>query len=138
MNKETNNSLDIKMDMRNIAKIILNDNMSEITDDHIKSIDYLEDWIIDAMIIFHEHMNEIKDMDRFMVELLYQRSLIRYRKLEKIETPNKEILLEKENLLSSIIEYEKKFWNHVDNVSKEQIKESDIAEKLAQTENKNN
>lgn len=45
--------------MRNRAINILEDEMSENTLRHIREIDYLEDWIVDAMIRFHE--SELKN-----------------------------------------------------------------------------
>ena len=43
--------------MRNRASHILKDELSDNTLKHIQEIDYLEDWIVDAMITFHQ--NEI-------------------------------------------------------------------------------
>jgi len=39
--------------MRTRALNLLREEMSENTLNHIKEIDYLEDWIVDAMINFH-------------------------------------------------------------------------------------
>jgi hypothetical protein len=48
--------------MRNRALNILEDEMSENTLRHIREIDYLEDWIVDAMINFHE--SEVKKFNK--------------------------------------------------------------------------
>lgn len=48
-------------DMRTIALNILEDEMSENTLRHIREIDYLENWIVDAMINFHE--SEVKKLN---------------------------------------------------------------------------
>ena len=40
--------------IRNRAIAILKDEMSETTLIHIRKIDFLEDWIVDAMINFHK------------------------------------------------------------------------------------
>jgi hypothetical protein len=47
--------------MRTIAINILEDEMSENTLRHIREIDYLEEWIVDAMINFHE--GEVKKLN---------------------------------------------------------------------------
>ena len=47
--------------MRRIALKVLEDEMSENTLRHIREIDYLEDWIVDAMINFHE--SEVKKLN---------------------------------------------------------------------------
>ena len=47
--------------MRKAAIGILEDEMSEYTLEHIREIDYLEEWIVDAMIKFHE--SEVKKLN---------------------------------------------------------------------------
>ena len=51
--------------MRKAAIEILEDEMSEYTLEHIKEIDYLEEWIVDAMIKFHE--SEVKKLNKLDV-----------------------------------------------------------------------
>tara|TARA_R110002012_G_C11421324_1_gene588291 strand:+ start:305 stop:565 length:261 start_codon:yes stop_codon:yes gene_type:complete len=46
---------------REKAKEILDDNMSECTSHHVKKMDYLEQWIIDAMIEYAQ--NQAKNND---------------------------------------------------------------------------
>ena len=43
---------------REAAKKVLSDEMSDYTMKHIKEIDHLEDWIIDAMISFKKQMKK--------------------------------------------------------------------------------
>ena len=45
--------------MRDRALNILEDEMSENTLRHIREIDYLEGWIVDAMIKFHETESDV-------------------------------------------------------------------------------
>ena len=51
--------------MRKAAIEILEDEMSEYTLEHIRKIDYLEEWIVDAMIKFHE--SEVKKLNKLDV-----------------------------------------------------------------------
>ena len=51
--------------MRKAAIGILEDEMSEYTLEHIREIDYLEEWIVDAMIKFHE--SEVKKLNKLDV-----------------------------------------------------------------------
>lgn len=46
---------------REIAKEILYDNMSDNTAKHINDVSFLEDWIIDAMVEYHE--KQVKNND---------------------------------------------------------------------------
>jgi len=48
--------------MRNRAKEILRNEMSENTLEHIHKIEHLENWLIDAMINFHE--SEVKKLTK--------------------------------------------------------------------------
>ena len=50
---------------REKAKEILDDNMSECTSHHVQKMDHLEQWIIDAMIEYHQSQakhNEVLDL----------------------------------------------------------------------------
>ena len=53
---QLNNVMDLK-EKRKLAKDVLEDNMSESTSEHINKVDYLTNWIIDAMIEFSDKVN---------------------------------------------------------------------------------
>ena len=53
---------------REIAKEILYDNMSDNTAKHINDISFLEDWIIDAMVEYHEKQVKNNDSLHSVVE----------------------------------------------------------------------
>ncbi len=57
--------------MRSIAKKILEDEMSDNTLKHVRKIDHLEDWIIDAMIVFHDAVEFKKKTNVFIIDTVW-------------------------------------------------------------------
>jgi hypothetical protein len=55
---------------RKLARDILEDEMSDNTLEHISKIDYLQDWIIDAMINFSNKVNNCA-LDDVSVRFLF-------------------------------------------------------------------
>lgn len=45
--------------LRDLAKTILEDEMSEQTEEHIKQIPHLEEWLIDAMVEYGKALEEL-------------------------------------------------------------------------------
>lgn len=57
---------------REIAQKILVDNMSDITAKHIAKIRFLEAWIIDSMVEYHEKLTNPKPLDIVLENWDYQ------------------------------------------------------------------
>lgn len=47
------------LDKRLLAYEILDDNMSDHTEEHLKRVHYLKEWIVDAMVEYSDKINNV-------------------------------------------------------------------------------
>jgi transcriptional regulator with XRE-family HTH domain len=80
-------------------------------------------------------IDNILNIDELNSELEHERAASIHGRLRWMAKENKSLERVKDHLKNLILKYENKHWSNEDNITDEQIKESDIAEKIIYSEN---
>lgn len=80
------------------------------------------------------NINEVIERKEILNELEFERALIAERKLKILSKDNPKFKSTRKKLRDLIYDYENKNWSSESNISKEKLKESDIAEIIAEQE----